>query len=157
MKRIRAFTMLEALISLILTGIIIALSYSLFTLVNKQMALFEKENTAVIEYNLFNSTLANDINNSNDFEYQDSNLILENYAKPKVTYRFDNSVITRVIENHKLDSFKIQTFGKNYKIVTPKQSQLNMLLRLLNDTIQVNYFLKKQNSSVINQKLFYED
>lgn len=157
MKSIKAFTMLEALISLILTGIIIALSYSLFTLVNKQMALFEKENTAVIEYNLFNSTLANDINNSNDFEYQDSNLILENYAKPQVIYRFENSFITRVVENHKLDSFKIQTFEQDYKIITPKHSQLNMSLRLLNDTIQVNYFLNKQNSSVINQKLFHED
>lgn len=157
MKRIKAFTMLEALISLILTGIIIALSYSLFALVNKQMALFEKENMSIIEYNLFNSTLANDINNSNNFEYQDNELVLENYAKPQVTYRFETNYIIRALEGHKQDSFKLQVFNRDYKSITPKYNQLNMSLLLLNDTIQVNYFLTKQNSSVINKKLFHED
>jgi competence protein ComGF len=157
MRPIKAFTMLEALISLILTGIIIALSYSLFTLVNKQMTLFEKENTAIIEYNLFHSTLTNDINNSNNFEYTDDELVLKNYFKPYIIYKFKTNYVTRSIDHHKPDSFKIQTFNTNYKTITPKHNQLNMSISLLNDTVQANYFLTKQNSSVINQKLFHED
>jgi len=157
MKKIKAFTMLEALISLILTGIIIALSYSLFTLVNKQMALFETENTAIIDYNLFNSTLTNDINNANDFDYDNNELLLKNYFKPQIRYRFDEGIIIRTNENNKTDSFKLRPLNKNYKDLTTNQSMLSMSFELLNDTIQVNYFMTKQNSNIINQKLFNEN
>ena len=157
MKLIKAFTMLEALISLILTGIIIALSYSLFTLVNQQMALFEKENTAIIDYNLFHATLANDIHQSNDFEYEDGELILNNYFKPPIRYNFNNKTVSRTVDNGIADPFKIVILDKNYKTMSPKHNELRISILLLKDTLELNYFLTKPNSYIINQTLFNED
>ena len=156
--KIKAFTMLEALIILNLTGIIITLSYSLFTLVNKQMAMFQQENVAVINYNLFNSTLTNDINNANDFSFKDQQLVLKNYYKPTITYRFSKDSIARTLEGLNTDNFELKAFNVSYlDKVTPKHSKLNLSLRLLNDTISVNYFLHEQNSTIINKRLFNED
>ncbi|MEO1033527.1 MAG: hypothetical protein AAFX55_19220 [Bacteroidota bacterium] len=158
MKRISAFTMLEALISLILTGIIIALSYSLYTLVNKQMALFEQENTEIINYNLFNTTLKLDINRSNGFSFEGDQLILNNYLKPDIIYDFDKMAITRTIVGINHDTFKINMLNKTFlSAEMPKPPQLSISFKLLNDTITAHYFLKQPPDTVINKQLFHED
>ncbi len=150
--------MLEALISLILTGIIVALSYSLYTLINKQMALFEKENTEIVNYNLFNTTIVLDINQSNDFRYTEGQLILKYYSNPDVIYNFENTTITRTVKGLNTDKFSVKVIRENFsEFETHQSNQLTVSLRLLNDTINANYFLKMSNSNVINKKLFNED
>ncbi|WP_422103866.1 hypothetical protein [Winogradskyella sp.] len=158
MKRISAFTMLEALISLILTGIIIALSYSLYTLINKQMAIFEKENTEIINYNLFNTTLLLDINQSTTCNFSEGQLILNNYLKPDVIYNFNKTVITRTVEGINSDTFKINILSKTFSAAATRQPpQLTVAFKLLNDTISAHYFLKQPPNTIINKQLFHED
>ena len=158
MTKIRAFTMLEALISLILTGIIIALSYSLFTIVNKQMALFEKENTEIINYNLFNTTLTLDMNQCNGFSFKNHQLTLKNYAKPNITYTFGDTVVTRTVDGLNSDTFQLHVISTTLlEAKTSQQHQLSMTLKLLNDTLTTHYFIKEPISGIINKNLFHED
>nr|WP_321234605.1 type II secretion system protein [uncultured Psychroserpens sp.] len=157
--KIRAFTLLESLITLMLISIIIALSYALINLIGKQLSLFEKENTQLLEYNLFNSTLINDINNSNDFTIEDNHLLLEFYDNSSIDYYIKKNMVLRAT-NNKQDAFNINTINYSFVPSTSKtypKNYLELRLRLLKDTITTSYVLKKDNAKFINKHLFNED
>src|SRR5690606_38859302 len=138
--------------SLIVMGIIIALTYTFIMLMGKQLYLFEDENTHVLEYNLFNATILNDINNSVDFSLQDNKLELINYDDTKVFYTINQTHILRQNNMSIIDSFKIKNV--DYYIL---KDNLKIKMMLLGDTIQTNYFLIKDNAQLINQTIFHED
>jgi competence protein ComGF len=157
-KHFKAFTILEALISLMLISIIIALSYSLINLIGQQLSLYEKENTQVLEYNLFNTTLKYDIETSTDFDMLNTEqLVLSYYNKQPTTYTFTNKAILR---EHTVatDTFKIQTNEVTF-INQPnsKNSILNINLTLLKDIIHANYIVNKEVSELINNRYSNED
>lgn len=152
MTRLKSFTILEALISLIVMGIIIALTYSFMTLIGKQLYLFEKENTQVLEYHLFNTTLLNDINGSIDFNFQDNKLKLIYYDDSEIIYTIQPSYILRQNKRTITDTLNIKNVGySNLK------NSLQLKVILLGDTIQTNYFFKKNLAQTINQNIFHED
>lgn len=159
MKHLKGFTILEALITLVLMSVIISITFSLFNLIGKQLSLFEKENTQVLEYNLFNTTLMRDINKAHDFSYTDSDLILKFYDESEINYTVNAKYILR--HNHiKTDTFKIQVNDfqfLNEGAKTDTNTTFLLSLKVLNDTINTNYFLSKNNSEIINKSYFNED
>jgi prepilin-type N-terminal cleavage/methylation domain-containing protein len=156
---IQAFTLLESLITLILISVIIALSYALINLISKQLSVFEKENTQILEYNLFNSTLINDINNAYNYSFESNHLLLNFYKDDTINYFIlDKKILRR--HNAQQDSFNISNVGyKIYDNTNKKQPKeyLEIRLKLLKDTITTNYQLEKSNAEIINKKLFNED
>ncbi|GGD07670.1 prepilin-type N-terminal cleavage/methylation domain-containing protein [Hyunsoonleella pacifica] len=158
-KKLKGFTILEALISLMLMSIIITVTYALFNLTERQLSGFKKENFEVLEYNLFNSTLLMDIETSTDFSCSDNELLLENYNTNTIYYSIHKQHILRQNQT-KVDTFNIEVidFGvleSNEKHNT--NTTLQLALNILNDTINANYFLKKDNSELINTRFFSED
>jgi len=142
-----------------LISIIIALSYSLINLMGKQLSLFEKENTQILEYNLFNSTLINDTNNSTKFTFDNEHLKLEFYDNSSIGYRIKNNIILRDMAN-KTDTFKINVVSHSFKQKSENKYSkdfLHLQLVLLKDTINVNYRLKSNTAESINKQLFNED
>ncbi len=142
-----------------LISIIIGLSYALIDLIGRQLSLFEKENTQVLEYNLFNSTLINDINNADDFSVDSNHLMLRFYNGDTINYYIQNKNILR---RHDVitDSFDISAVHYKFvKSTNNRQSKdyLELKLELLQDTISTNYYLKKSNAKYINNLLFDED
>ena len=158
-KKLKGFTILETLISLMLMSVIIVITYSLFNLVEKQMFLFNKNNEQLLAYNLFNLAIIKDINKANDFNISGDNLILKNYNDTSIIYSIKNESVTR--ENESVtEIFKVQVV--NYKFMNndvskPLNKTLQIKLNVLNDTIIANYFLNKNNSEVINTMYFNED
>ena len=158
-NKIPAFTLLESLITLMLISIIIALSYTIINLMGKQLSLFEKENTQILEYNLFNSTLINDIDNSIDYKVEDNQLSLKFYDNTSIDYYIKNNMILRDNGINK-DTFNIRSVKYSHQESVSKKYSKNYLLlqlKLLKDTIATNYYLKKDNAKFINKQLFNED
>ncbi|MCK8480933.1 type II secretion system protein [Psychroserpens algicola] len=156
---IAAFTLLESLITLMLISIIIALSYALINLIGKQLSVFEKENTQILEYNLFNSTLINDINNAYNYSFDTNHLLLSFYKGDTIDYYIQKKKIIRR-HNSTRDSFHISNVAYSfYKSPNTKGSKayLELKLELLKDTITTNYYLKKSNAERLNNILFNED
>lgn len=157
-KLLKGFTILEALISLMLMSIIIVISYSLFNLIGKQLSLFNEENNQILEYNLFNSIMISDIENANNFDIIDGIIILKKYDETEIKYSIQNDFILR---QHliKTDTFKVQVI--NHEFINNRHATLNKTLQIklyvLNDTVNTNYFLNKDNSEVINARYFNED
>ena len=158
-KHLKGFTILEALISLMLMSIIITLTYSLFNLIGKQLSLFKEENTQVLEYNLFNTTLLNDIEKSHDFRIVDEQLILKNYDNTEINYLVKESTILRGSQIN-TGTFKVRVLNYEFLEKDTNHEDSNMVFKMsllvLNDTIGANYFLKKDRSEIINSKYFNE-
>ena len=156
-KYVKGFTILEALITLVLMSIVISITFSLINLMGKQLSLFEKENTKITEYNLFNSTLIRDIDQANNFYYYHNDLVLKFYDESKINYTISSEYILR--ENHiRKDTFKISVDKFEFKQNVANRNVLFLLtLKVLNDTINANYFLNKNNSDIINNRFFNED
>lgn len=153
---LKSFTILESLLSLILMGIIITLSYSVFNLVEKQMLQFKNENIDILQYNLFNATIKNDIYNSNSFENYSNELELAYYDNSTINYRITNNFILRQ-KNEKTDTFKLQII--DYKFLQtnnlkPLNKTLRILIEVLGDTIHTNYYLKTDAAHTINTTYF---
>lgn len=158
-KQLKSFTILEALISLMLMGIIISITYTLFSMLGKQMVLFEKENASELQYNLFNTTILNDINNASNFSLIENKLVLKYYNDTSIDYRVEN---TSVLRNNMIttDTFKLGVVSYEFvqhDIIKPLDKTFRLTLKLLNDTINTNYFLTKNHADVINNIYFNED
>lgn len=157
-KLLKGFTILEALISLMLMSIIIVVTYSLFNLIGKQLSLFNEEHSQVLEYNLFNSTIINDVEKTNDFVIMNDEFILKKYDETEINYTIKKDYILR--QNAiKTDTFMVRVI--NYEFLNNNINPLNKILQIklnvLNDTINTNYFLSKDNSEIINTMQFNED
>ena len=158
-KQLKGFTILEALISLMLISIIITITYSLSNLMGKQMSLFTEENNQVLEYNLFNTTIMSDIEKSNDFNVNNEVLVLKNYNNTEIRYSINKHEILRQ-KAVGVDTFKIKVIDYlflNTDALNPLNKTFRIALNVLNDTINANYFLKKNRSEIINNIYFNED
>ena len=146
-KHLNSFTILEALISLTLMGIIIALTYSIFNLIEKQMTLFQKENTSFLQYNLFNTAIKNDMAESNDFVCVNNLVSLKYYADKDINYSLYKDYILRRTAI-KTDTFKLHTL--KHKLLSDDLKPLNKVLciyfEMLGDSIKTNYYLKKKHN-----------
>ncbi len=140
-------------------GIIIGLIYSLFTLINGQMYLFTKENNEILEYNLFNSTLKRDIEQSVSYDFNSETLRLGYYNQDTIRYHFKSKHIIR--ENRiKKDTFKIDLISsvvKNIDLINSENQNIEIKLRVLKSTISANYILSRSISETINNTEFNED
>ena len=156
---IKAFTLLETLITVMLISVIIALSYGLVNLIGKQLHLFEKENTQVLDYSLFNSTLISDTYNATSFQSNANHLRLDYFDNTSIHYYINDKVILREFKERS-DTFRIEAIDYSFrKSSTNKYSKdyLHIRLKLLNDTIRTNYYLKRSNAETINSKIFNEN
>ncbi|OEK09147.1 hypothetical protein A8C32_10460 [Flavivirga aquatica] len=155
-EKLKSFTILETLLSLMLMGIVITITYTLFNVLGKQMSLFENENASELQYNLFNTTIINDIEKANDFNLVNDNLVLQYYDNSTIEYKvLDNNILR--YHAIKTDTFKVNIIKHNFL----QEDNANLLdktflltLILLNDTINATYFLNKNKASVINDTYF---
>ncbi|RKM85126.1 hypothetical protein D7030_08330 [Flavobacteriaceae bacterium AU392] len=139
-----------------LMSIIITLSYVLFNLVGKQIYLFEKENITEMQYNLFNTTIINDIEASHNFNVEENQLILEYYDDRIINYKIEENYVLRK-NKVKTDTFKIGVVDVKHIKNNELNQTFQLNIKLLKDTIHANYFLNKNISNVINNISFNED
>lgn len=155
-NQLNAFTILEALIGLMLMGIIITATYTIFNIMNKQLTLLNDEHQQVLEYNLFHSTVIGDIEKAIDFDVLEDALVLGNYDESTIKYAINKQYITR--QNAiKTDTFNIPVIHFEFPNRTENKGFLKMALNILNDKVETNYFLKKDNAQIINARYYNED
>ncbi|MDO5981432.1 hypothetical protein [Flavivirga spongiicola] len=137
-------------------GIIITLSYTVFNLIEKQMTLFQNENTGILQYNLFNTTIKNDIYNANNFTQDNNQLLLEYYDGSSINYQVSKHFILRH-HDIKTDTFKLRVLSHKFLqngISKPLDKILQVSIEVLGDSINTNYYLKKNTANTINSVYF---
>lgn len=109
-KKIKAFTLSEMIIVLILTSIVVGLAFSVLTLVQKQMYGIQQNFNKNTELNKLEASLHLDFNRYSKISYND----LENEIKfsspmDSISYKFYDD---RIIKE--LDTFNIQLQNKQF-------------------------------------------
>ena len=149
-NRLHGFTMLEALLSLLILSIVIGATFALLNMVNKQMYVLQYENVAEMEYVTFDNRLRNDINESVEFLFKDRKLVLTKYNLESVEYSFKNDYLLRKSKSI-IDTLRVKT----EQISLEKEDyRLKITTQLLRKKISGYYFLKDNQSNDINKKYF---
>lgn len=156
-KQLKGFTILEALISLMLISIIMALTYQFVQFVGAQLYGFQKQNVEEIEYNVFNSTIHRDIAESVDYKLGDGELDLLYYDDSHLNYKFTDKGIFRQSQKS-TDTFKLAVKYREVQLLSNDSLMvLKLKLDFLESEILTNYLLKKDLSKKINRLYAYED
>jgi len=109
MKKLKAFTLMELLIGMIISSIVIAFSYGAYTMIYKQYLNFKQTKMKLMDVSQFNSVMQNDFIRANAIHFKENNLLLTN-EKNVITlqYKFLDTYISRT-DQEVIDTFHLNT------------------------------------------------
>lgn len=105
MHKLRAFTLMELLVGMIVSSIVIAFGYSAYALIYKQYLSYKSVKTTVVETMQLNAAMSNDFNNAAYITFYD-NILKMNSDNKLLTYNFIDSLVIRS-DREMLDTFKL--------------------------------------------------
>ncbi|HYE55526.1 MAG TPA: prepilin-type N-terminal cleavage/methylation domain-containing protein [Chitinophagaceae bacterium] len=147
MRKIRAFTVMELVISLMISSIVISIAYYAWLLVSRQFGDYQERSVRVQEYVLFTKALETDLDRA--VLLRDSAGLLNVYGKDgSVYYRFAEEYVLRQGVEF-ADTFRVGVkdvvFGYVHDTL-PAVQKVNVVLRL-NEQAMENIFYKQYSAT----------
>lgn len=106
MKKVRAFTLMELLVGMIVSTIVIGFGYGVYSLIYKQYSSYRTIKKEVVDAMQLNSTLNTDFAGAELISFTDNKLTIDRKNNLSLYYNFTDSYILRK-ENEITDTFKI--------------------------------------------------
>lgn len=117
-NKLKAFTLSELLVVMIVTAIVVGMAFSVLEMVQKQIRLINKNLDKSTELSLFEQKLWQDFNEYNRLQFNSRDQILKMRSEiDSVEYYFDEDYIMRNKETIKL-KLAIETFFYKGSVVT---------------------------------------
>jgi prepilin-type N-terminal cleavage/methylation domain-containing protein len=154
--RIKAFTILEVSITMLIAAILIGITYTAFTIINKSYSSFNTKNKDMAELELLDELLRKDFDRAELIQKDQNGIIFKKADLTLIKYEFNPAYIIRI--SGRIDTFKFKTEGfatlfegqpLNEPGASEEENRLDELdINLLfgNEKIPYHYF--KQYSSV---------
>ncbi len=160
-NKFKAFTILEALISLLIMAIIIGLTYTIISFFGKQFINHNNYNNIILDYQLFESTFKRDLYLTDKIEVEGKVLFLKNYDESVIEYKFLNSGISRRINNttshFDLDYYNFSVSESHKESFFSDDVTIEMSIKLPEDTIHQRFYKYIDQSEAINKKFVNEN
>ena len=121
MKKLKAFTLLELLIGMIISSIVIAIGYASYNMIYKQYLLYKSYRTELVEFAGLNSELHNNFYNSERVKAKETSLFFEFKNEKEIVFEFNDEFILRK-EKESIDTFKVNVL--NYKFFLQNESNI---------------------------------
>lgn len=104
----RAFSFMETIISMVISGIVVGLLFLIFSILTERMLDFKIQNQEIADLNRFTFSVNKDIFDNNVFTVEDTTLNFISYSGSKTEYHLSTDY---VIRNSKTftDTFKIHS------------------------------------------------
>lgn len=106
-QKIRAFTLMELMIGLVVSSIAISSGYMLYQFTLKQYNDYKKVRTELVEFASFYSELENNFYHSEKIYFKDNKLQFDGGIINNIKYEFSESYVLR-ISNNSVDTFKVE-------------------------------------------------
>jgi prepilin-type N-terminal cleavage/methylation domain-containing protein len=106
-KKLKAFTLAEMIVVLIVASIVIAMAFVILDMVRKQVFLIQKNYQKKQEVQFFEATLTRDFNLRNAHYYKSQNRLSLKNTKDSISYVFTGTAIIR-----EKDTFQIEVSNK---------------------------------------------
>jgi prepilin-type N-terminal cleavage/methylation domain-containing protein len=141
---IKAFTLVEILVSLVITAIVMGIVFVIFSVMTERMMDFKNQNEPVSEMNRLTYAMNKDIFENTQMDLSGRQLVFESYSGSITKFRFYNNYFTRQ-KNDYVDTFRIAVSRISIDSLYTKNKK-NAFLRLkLEATV---------NSNAINLKFY---
>lgn len=111
---IKAFTVQELLIGLVISSIIIGMVYTIYVQFNKQLITYSKDQSITMEFNQFRQVLSKDIYYCKDFSFNNDDELELIFSENVFTYKFLKDKIVRKRNNIE-DEFQLPNGKIVYK------------------------------------------
>jgi len=155
-NHIKAFTILEVVISLALMSIIIAMVYSLYAMLSKQLYVYSDETELVNNYNQLHSLLVRDVHNSNKLIAIEEGVYLLSSNDTIQYYTHDDSLIR--VKDKMIDTFlvKVPRFNavKENILLGNRIKRIEVTYDLFGVQMEAVYFKDYGVSAIINNTFF---
>ena len=156
--KLKSFTILEVLLSLLIIGIIIGLIYVFLTFFDRQMLDFQQKNEDTNECQLFVTAIKRDLHKSLEYIYSTQKIILTNYQGDTITYSSERNFLVRTNERGAKDSLLVLScFFTEH--VTPENNflLLDFKTKILEDTLSFGFAKKQSKATRFNRHFGYEN
>jgi len=150
--KVRAFTTVELMISMLITSIVISIMASLYLNISSSSRIIDKANKDYSEITLFYSALQADINNSDNIEI-DKEGVLNIHARGGDIYYFGSS--DNVLRRHEIGVDTIDVCVRSFNLFEGKKSlEVRTLLKGGREYKFVFNLPKGEPSFYINTNLY---
>jgi prepilin-type N-terminal cleavage/methylation domain-containing protein len=105
-KRIKAFTLLELLVAMAITGLVVSIAGLAYNMLGRQFHTYKKESNEIASVFSFDSRLRTDILDAMHITWEENKLLLHRSEKEKLEYRFSGGYILRN-DGARTDTFHI--------------------------------------------------
>jgi len=107
MKKVKAFTIIELTVSLLISSIVIGITYYAFLFFTKQYHSYQRKSDTFSEYRLFKKAFQHDLENANFVTDSVPNTILMRGGGHEIVYAWDSNNIKRQ-KGEITDSFRLK-------------------------------------------------
>lgn len=112
-KKLKAFTILELTIGLLIVSLVIGMVYFIYNNITQQIVSYSKDQEALIVYHQFQDVFSRDVKLSKNISFQDKRIEIHIFAE-KITYNVREN---EIIRNGKIqDTFDIKVADVTYKV-----------------------------------------
>jgi prepilin-type N-terminal cleavage/methylation domain-containing protein len=109
-KKFKAFTLLELLVGMILSGIVLTATFTAYRITTKQYETYSSKSKAITEISFFVSRLQADFSNATTIIQHSENSIQLQSEKRMLEYRFTAATVLRNDFN-RIDTFNVSVSG----------------------------------------------
>lgn len=134
-KHIAAFSIVETVVGLAITGIIMSIIFVIFSIVTERMLDYKNQNQPVCDLNRLTYSINKDIFENEIMNAIDNEIIFNSYTGQKVKYNFEQEYILRINVDF-TDTFKIKL--NQIKVDTIKSESQKLQFQKLKLQLEVN-------------------
>jgi hypothetical protein len=150
MTKIKAYTISEMLVVMLLSAIVISVAYTVLNIFNLQYLNYKNTRDDIYNLDLLDRLMVVDFSNADNI-IKDENRYIFNFPARQVTYAFSDSLISRT-ENQVEDRFEFQTKGVSALFFKIEVQPLALV-----DELRFEIVIKDQNFNFHYQKLYAAD
>ena len=159
--KVKAFTVMELVITMLVAAILMGFIYTAFQIVNKSYRVFHEKNEGIATLERLDELLKKDFSKA-EFVEKSSNAIILQWEKDTVQYSFESGYILRV--SSITDTFKLKNVttsalfeyfpvdGQGSSKEEDRIDELAIGLIIQNENITYHYYKVYSSANLINRK-----
>lgn len=97
--KLMAYTLMEVLLTLVISSLVIVFTYTTFLFIDKQMVTYQTKTNAYQAYKLVEKTLSRDLYLCDTIEVKENQIDLINYDETIISYKKEGSKLVRKSNN----------------------------------------------------------
>ena len=152
-RSVNAFTIIEVIVSLLISSIVISLAYTIFINSETYFENIKRQSSYSIQYIDFYSVLKKDINRSNSIAFKNNELILK-FDNDQVIYILEDEYVEREVLNKRTNTFDIVIKDIEVKYLKNSKFVNEIIIQIQGvNLFEVNFIKQYSGQSLVNAKL----